>query len=128
MKVRQAWDAWLRGDMDALVEHWDPEITWSTENMHEWPESRYDGVDGIRRFLDEWLDVWGNYEIEVEEILPAPDGRVVSLIAHHGKGRQSGVPIDLEMAQIATLQDGKFIRFDNYDDRQEALRAAGLSA
>jgi hypothetical protein len=30
------------------------------------------------------------------------------------------------MAQIATLRDGKVTRLDNYDDRDAALRAAGL--
>ena len=89
-------------------------------------ESRYHGIDGIRRFLSEWLEVWGDYEIEIDQVLLAPDGRVVSLIRHHGKGRQSGVPLDLEMAQIATLRDGRFVRFDNYDNRADALKAAGI--
>ena len=125
-KAQQGWDAWLRGDMEALVALWDPDIVWDTEHMHEWPESRYHGIDGIRRFLSEWLEVWGDYEIEIDQVLLAPDGRVVSLIRHHGKGRQSGVPLELEMAQVATLRDGRFVRLDNYDDRAEALKTAGI--
>ena len=35
--------------------------------------------------------------------------------------------MDLEMAQIATLRNGKVIRFENYDDRRTALEAAGIS-
>jgi hypothetical protein len=31
----------------------------------------------------------------------------------------------LEMAQIATLRDGRISRFDNYDDQAQAREAAG---
>jgi ketosteroid isomerase-like protein len=68
----------------------------------------------------------GDYEADVEKLLPAPDGRVVSLITHRAKGRESGLPMHLPMALIATLRNGKIIRFDAYDDRAAALDAAGL--
>jgi ketosteroid isomerase-like protein len=65
--------------------------------------------------------------MSLEDVLAAPDGRVVSLFCHRGKGRGSGVPMELEMAQIATLRDRRITRLDNYSDRGEALEAAGLS-
>jgi ketosteroid isomerase-like protein len=34
--------------------------------------------------------------------------------------------MEMSSATIATLRDGKITRFDNYEDRGEALRAAGL--
>jgi ketosteroid isomerase-like protein len=125
--MRRAWEAWLRGDMDALVSLWDPEVVWDLQHFQNWPESSYHGVKGVRQFLTEWLEVWGDYETDVDEILPAPDGRVVSLITHRAKGRQSGIPMILPMALIATFRNGKVIRFDAYDDRAGALEAAGLS-
>ena len=125
--VRQGWDAWLRGDMSALFRTFDPEIVWDTSHFRDWPESAYYGIEGVERFLSEWLDVWDDYEAGFEEILAAPDGRVVSLVWHRGKGRNSGLPMEMEMAQIATVRDGKVTRLDNYDDRAEALEAAGLT-
>ena len=124
--ARRAWEAFQRGDMDAFVSFWDPEIVYDLQHFHNWPESSYHGVDGIRRFLTEWLEMWGEYEVDVEEVLAAPDGRVVSLFTHRAKGGQSGLPIVLPMAHIVTLRNGKVIRFDVYDDRAEALAAAGL--
>jgi ketosteroid isomerase-like protein len=124
--VRKAWDAWLRGDMAGLFGQFDPDIVWDTSHFRDWPESAYYGIDGVERFLREWLDVWDDYEVEVEAVLAAPDGRVVSLICHHGKGRSSGLPMELEMAQIATVHGGKITQLDNYDDRPEALEAAEL--
>jgi uncharacterized protein len=125
--LRRAWEAWRRGDMDAVVSLWDPEVVWDFQHFQNWPETSYHGVEGIRRFLAEWLEMWGDYEVDVNEILPAPDGRVVSLFTQRAKGGQSGLPMVLSMAQIVTLRNGKIIRFDNYDDQARALEAAGLS-
>jgi ketosteroid isomerase-like protein len=124
--THRAWGAWLRGDVDALVSLWDSEVVFDLQHFQNWPESSYHGVEGVRQFLTEWREMWGDFEIDVEEILPAPDGRVVSLFTQRGKGGQSGIPMVLPMAQIATLRNGKFIRLDNYDDRAKALEAAGL--
>ncbi len=57
--IRRGWEAWLRGDMHTLAADWDPEVIWSTEHFHDWPESAYRGVEGVMQFLNEWLDVWG---------------------------------------------------------------------
>jgi ketosteroid isomerase-like protein len=87
----------------------------------------YRGDEGVRRFLNEWLEVWDEYEVGVDEILAAPDGRIVSLAWQRGKGRRSGLPMEMEWAQITTMRDGKIIQMDNYDRRSQALEAAGLS-
>jgi len=124
--VRQAWDAWLRGDLPGLFRQFDPDVVWDTSHFHDWPESAYHGIEGVERFLKEWIDVWADYDVEVKEILAAPDGRVVSLVLQRGKGRSSGLAMEMEMAQIATLRNGKVTRLDNYEDHAEALEAVGM--
>ncbi len=125
--VREAWDAWLRGDMDSLLTCYDPEVVWDLTHFRDWPDNTYRGHQGVRRFLEEWLEVWDDYEAGVEEIRTAPDGRVVSLAWQRGRGRQSGLPMEIEYALIATVRDGMILRLDNYDERSDALEAAGLS-
>jgi ketosteroid isomerase-like protein len=75
--------------------------------------------------LNEWLAVWDDYELRVDDVFAAPDGRAVSLIHQRGKGRESGLPLDMKSAQIATIRDGKVTRLENYDDRARALEAVG---
>lgn len=125
-QVRGWWAAWLRGDLPGLMAAFDPEIIWDTSGYHDWPESNYHGLEGVERFVTEWLAVWDDYEAAVEAILPAPDGRVVVLFWHRGKGRGSGLPMEVSAAQVITVRDGKTTRIDNYEDRAEALAAAGL--
>lgn len=116
----------MRNDLPGLFRRFDPDVVWDTSHFRDWPESTYHGSEGVERFLNEWLDVWADYEMGVEEIIAVPDGRVVTLLWQRGRGRNSGVALDMEMAQVATLRAGKITRLDNYDDRAEALKAVGL--
>jgi ketosteroid isomerase-like protein len=124
--VREGWDAWIRGDLPGLFRQFDPNVVWDTSHFHDWPESTYHGIEGVERFLSEWRDIWDGLEVDVEDVRAAPDGRVVSLILQRGRGRSSGLAMEMEMAQVATLRNGKVTRLDNYEDRAEALEAAGL--
>ena len=85
--VRKAWEAWLRGDLSALFETYAPDIVWDTSYYRDWPASNYEGVEAVQRFMNEWLAVWDEYEVGVEDIFAAPDGRVVVLFWHRGRGR-----------------------------------------
>jgi ketosteroid isomerase-like protein len=124
--VREGWDAWIRGDLPGLFRQFDPDVVWDTSHFHDWPGSTYHGIEGVERFLSEWRDVWDGLEVDVEDVRAAADGRVVSLVLQRGKGRGSGLAMEMEMAQVATLRNGKVTRLDNYEDRAEALEAAGL--
>jgi ketosteroid isomerase-like protein len=126
--VGKAWDAWLRGDLDSLfATYFDPDTVYDLTHFREWPDQTYRGLDGVRRGLTEWLEVWEAWEARVDDVVAAPDGRVVVLTWQRGKGRRSGLPMDMEWAQIITLHGGKITRVDAYDDRSKALEAAGLS-
>src|SRR5687768_10754908 len=107
--VNRGWAAWLRGDLPGLFATFDPNVVWDTSHFHDWPESSYYGTAGVQTFLHEWLETWDDYELELEEVIAAPDGRVLSLFRHRGKGRRSGVPMELDMAQIATVRNGRVV-------------------
>jgi ketosteroid isomerase-like protein len=124
--MRRAWDAWLGGDLPGLLRLYDPEVVWETSHYRDWPESAYHGLEAVEVFLTEFLDVWDDYEVGVEELFAVPDGRVITLFWHRGKGRRSGLLMEAELVQIATVRDGKITYVDTYDDRGEGLKAAGL--
>ena len=126
--VRRGWDAWIRGDMDALFEVFHPDVEWNTTHYEGWPEDDvYCGHDGVRRFFGEWLGSWERYETGVEEYLDAEGDRVLVLCWQRGFGPGSHVPVQMDFAQLCTLQDGLIRRMDAYSDRAEALEAVGLS-
>jgi ketosteroid isomerase-like protein len=52
--VREAWDAWLRGDMDALfASYFDRDVVYDLTHFREWPDHTYRGLEGVRRLLSE---------------------------------------------------------------------------
>ena len=125
--VRESWDAWLRGDLAGVLATCAPDVVWDLTHFREWPDAVYVGPAGVRQFLAEWLDVWDGFEVGVDEFRVAPDGRVVALAWQRGKGRHSGLAMEMKWAVILTVRKGLITRFDNYDERKEALEAVGLS-
>jgi ketosteroid isomerase-like protein len=125
--VRESWEAWLRGDMDGVLANYAPDVVWDLTHFREWPDAVYEGPSGVRQFLGEWLDVWDDFEVGVDEFRVAPDGRIVALAWQRGRGRHSGLAMDMKWAMITTVRDGQIIYMDNYDDRRKALEAAGLT-
>jgi hypothetical protein len=43
-----------------------------------------------------------------------------------GQRELASFPIDMELAHIVTVKDGKIRRLEEYQDRADALEAAGL--
>ena len=126
--MRRAWDAWMRGDLEAVYDVYDEDAIWDLSHFSEWPEDRFHGIAAIDRFFRDWLAIWDDYEVGVDEILAAPDGRVVTLYWHRGTGHHSRLAMDWSGAQVSTIRDGKVTLMELYDDRAEALAAVGLTA
>ena len=99
----------------------------------EWIAAREDpdaathhGVDAIHAYLGQWFGAFEETEFRVEEMIDGGD-KVFSWIVFSGRGPTSGVPVELQQAQVATFRDGKIGRVEEYYDRSEGLEAAGLS-
>ena len=104
-----------------------PDFVWDMSNFHGWPEQQtYEGADGVDRFLESWVSAWDDWELEVDAIHDAGD-KVVVLVSQRGRSKATGMPVEMSFAQVWTLRDGEQTRMDMYSDRDEALKATGLS-
>jgi uncharacterized protein len=103
-----------------------PDFIWDMSHFHGWPEQQvYEGVEGARTFLTEWTAAWDDWELEVDALHDAGD-KVVALLHQRGRSKLTGMPVDMSLAQVWTLRDGKEARMDMYSDPAEALQAVGL--
>ena len=84
------------------------------------------GFDAMRSDMERWANVFDELEVTAEEFIDAGD-RVLVTAYHRGRGRGSGVEVDTRFYELYTLRDGKVVRVDEFTDRPEALKAAGLS-
>ena len=78
-------------------------------------------------FTQEYREGWAELNAEALELTQAPGDRVLGLIRQSGRGRQSGVPIEIHYFQIWRFEDGKVRELQMFRHRADALEAAGLS-
>jgi ketosteroid isomerase-like protein len=45
-----------------------------------------------------------------------------------GRGKESGVPIEADAANLVTIVDGKIVRFELFMERDRAFEVAGIDA
>ena len=85
------------------------------------------GPDEVRRFwegLDETFDV---VRLEPQEFVDAGE-RVATRLRFFGRGKGSGIELELEMYhQVATFRGGTIVRIEYFGEWSEALAAARLS-
>jgi ketosteroid isomerase-like protein len=99
----------------------------------EWMAAREDpdaathrGPEAIQRYFAQWLGMFEDTDFRAEELIDSGD-KVFAWIRFSGKGTTSGVPVEMELAQIWTFRGGKVERVEEYFDRSQALEAVGLS-
>ena len=104
-----------------------PEFVWDMSTFHGWPERQtYEGPEGTREFLTDWVSAWEDWRLEVRELIDAGDD-VVAILHQSGRSKTTGLEVDMDFAQVWTIKDGKQTRMRMYADPDEALLEVGLS-
>jgi ketosteroid isomerase-like protein len=123
--VRRSASALAAGDWQDVFESWDPQIEWHFEREAV-ISGLHRGRDQVRAALSSFMTEWEDFAVEIEDLIPADDERVVMVVHVTGRGRGSGVPLDFREANIFTVRGGRIVSVREYFDREEALEAAGL--
>src|SRR5436305_2412439 len=127
---RGSYDAVARRDVATPFEVYAQDSVWDISNSPDraalGTKLVYEGHEGVRDFWRESLSVFGEIDLEPEELIDAGD-RVLAVIGEREVGRASGVPVKSSHVAVWTLAGGKVIRMQVFDDRTAAERAAGLS-
>ena len=110
-----------RGDLDGALAHADPKIVWNPTQ-----EGQAEGITRVRATMERWEDSFEDLEVTYEETIDAGD-RVLVKTHVSGRGRGSGVEVNMRSYMLWTLQGEKVLRMDEFTERAEALEAAGLS-
>jgi ketosteroid isomerase-like protein len=69
--------------------------------------------------------MFGEWHFEVIDVVDAGD-QVVGILRQRGHGRGSRALVEMTVAQVWTIRDGKFSRMQMYADPAQARRAVGL--
>jgi ketosteroid isomerase-like protein len=117
--VRDMLEDYVRGDYEAALPAFaqEVEVITSLERFH--------GPAGVVEEAKRWEEMWSDYNFEVQELVDAGD-KVVLLYRQVGKAKESGVEVEERAGWVYTLREGKITRVEMFQDRETALRAAGV--
>ena len=122
--IRAALDAFNRGDFDAMLKYAAPdfELDWSRAVG---PQRGVYKLDQARSFFDDFGDTFESIRVEPSEFIEVDDNVIVPQTGYT-RGRD-GIETTARITLIWTIRDGAIASICLYQDKQEALEAAGLS-
>ena len=125
--VQQMNAAFNRRDRDALLAYYHPDVELrDLQHAPDAPELLV-GIDAIRGYWTQWDDAFDDFTAELEECLDLGDC-VVTATHWRGRGKDSGLEIDLRAVEVMEFADGKIVRLTSgYSSKDEALKAVGLA-
>jgi ketosteroid isomerase-like protein len=126
--VLQASDAFTRHDYGAVLQAFDEDvlITQPSELLDA-PSAQQHGHAGVLEALAIWPEQWDDYRVESIRVLADPADQVVVATRQSGRGKQSGVAVQMDFTFLFSLRDEKITEWRLFLHEAEALDAAGLS-
>jgi ketosteroid isomerase-like protein len=121
--VRDRVEAFNRGDRDAVVAGFDPEIECyvSPELMNA---GTWRGIEGFDEMVAGWAEAWGELELRIIELETPDDRHVIARVHQRATGVGSGVPVELDVHFLFEVgDDERTIRLHIYPDRESAMAA-----
>jgi ketosteroid isomerase-like protein len=104
----------------------DPDIEWVAKAGPPDIQGDFRGIEAARAYYSRWASAWEEWNWEIEEVRASGD-LVITRTRVTGRGRGSGLPIDMRMGQIWWFRDCKVVRYEAVESWEQALDAAGLS-
>src|SRR5436190_722101 len=125
--IRKAFAAFDQGDIEAVLRLCDEDvvITQPTEVPGIDPQQR--GRQGVLEAFAIWPEQWDDFRIEVLGVTVAPADKVLANIRTLGRGKHSGVEVDMEFSFVFTLRNAKIVEWQLFLREDQAVEAAGLA-
>jgi uncharacterized protein len=123
--LRRGYDAFNRGDVDAMTEIMEPDFVW-----HEAPEvpgpKATIGREEFAGYVRSFDRLWEEFSFEVTELEEGSGEMMLARVRGQGRGREAGTEIDLEIFHVWRLRGERVARMDAFLDERSAREAAGL--
>jgi ketosteroid isomerase-like protein len=122
--VRRHAEGWNRRDLKAWLAsfHPDAEIDWSRSRGPL--KGVYRGEGELEVFWDEFWSTFEDVQLETHNLMHA-GSEVIFANTAHMRGRQ-GIEVVARSTLVFTLEKGRITRLRLFQERAEALKAAGL--
>jgi ketosteroid isomerase-like protein len=117
------WEAFLRSDFDAVKSAFDPDVEWDGTNLPDGKISR--GYDAAVDHVARWANMWETWEVEVEDLIDAGQGRVIAFTRERGRSK-AGLSVNERHSELYVVRDEKIVYRKGFSHADQALVEAGL--
>ena len=126
--VRLAYEVFARDGLDRFMEHFTDDIEYRVlaggGSLELGP---LQGKDAVRAYFQDWIEMFDGFWQQLVELIDAGGDTVFTEERYGGRARLSGVETDSANWTVFTIRDGKIAGGREYETREQALEAAGLS-
>lgn len=123
--IRLGYEAMNRGDFESAAESIHPEVEWL--DPPEMPDAgTVRGIEALKEVWAGYFEQFDEVRFETDEIVDRGDV-VFHAIRLSGTGRTSRARVEMTWYQVSRIgPDGLTRRLENFLDREQARRAAGI--
>jgi len=125
--VRQGYEAFGRGDINALIQLLDEQVRWVSPGPPELATSgQRTGHQAVAEFFGTVNEVFDIQRFEPREFIAQGD-RVVVLGSETARVRSTGTVVDLDWVHVFGLRNGKVTAFQEFFDTAAVVAAMGAA-
>jgi ketosteroid isomerase-like protein len=115
------YDAFTRGDAEAALDAFDPEVDWDGRNFPDGVVGR--GRQAVLDHTVHWASIWNDWTVELEDLTQVGPETVIAYIRERGHS-DAGVVMDERHAELYVVRNDRIIRRVGFSDPAEAVPAA----
>jgi ketosteroid isomerase-like protein len=127
--VRAVYAAAARRDAAAVLALYDPDVELDASAIALGGlvgEPIRHGHEGVRSFFRELHEAYDALTYDLEELVPLGD-RVISFVTRRGRGRLSGVDVEMSFAIAWTVRRGRIVKLVWFASREQAREAVAAA-
>jgi uncharacterized protein len=113
-RFRQGYDAFNRGDMDAIRSLFDSNVVWHVAGRNRFTGDKRGIDDTLAFFLQLQQQSGGTFRLEVHDVV-ANDEHAVAIVNSHIE--KDGTKVDSRAAHVAHFKDGKLTESWFFDEQ-----------
>ena len=123
--VKSGFDAFARGDMDAVMATWNDDIRWEGTNDERLPAGgRHEGKEAVAQALGQINEAWDEFAAVPDEFHESGD--TVIVLGHaDGRPKGGGDQVKFPFVHVWRMRDGKASEVLALIDTWEVAKALG---
>ena len=124
--VKSAYEALAREGLDRFMDYFADDVDYRAIVGAPDDIGPIHGKPALRAWLQDWMDMFDDFTMELVKLVDAGDDAVVALERFGGRAKQSGVKTDQVIGDVFTIRAGEIATGREYPSLKQALSAAGV--